>query len=329
MTGLQNKFVSKLNKLATSGTPFLFLIDFKMNMPEVFALDELPDGIAFSTPGFPDMQEDKNADTDFHFRAFPPDFNTYQTAFEAVQKELQKGNTYLLNLTFRSRIETSLSLNDIYQRSRAKYKLQYRDQFVVFSPETFVEINGHKISSHPMKGTIDAGLPEAARRLLDDEKETAEHNTIVDLIRNDLAIVSENVFVERFRYTDLLRTHRGDLLQLSSRVSGTLPRHYKNNLGEMLLTLLPAGSISGAPKPKTLEIIKRVENYDRGYYTGIFGVFDGKNLDSAVMIRFIENNSGTLWFKSGGGITAMSDVEKEYDELKQKIYVPIYRNDQD
>jgi para-aminobenzoate synthetase component 1 len=97
-------------------------------------------------------------------------------------------------------------------------------------------------------------------------------------------------------------------------------------LGEIILKLLPAGSITGAPKPKTLEIINRGENYKRDFYTGIFGYFDGKNLDSAVMIRFIENKNGQLYFKSGGGITSMSDATKEYDELIQKIYVPINRN---
>jgi para-aminobenzoate synthetase component 1 len=86
---------------------------------------------------------------------------------------------------------------------------------------------------------------------------------------------------------------------------------------------LPAGSITGAPKAKTVEIIKQTENYTRGFYTGIFGYFDGVNLDSAVMIRFIENENGRLFFKSGGGITSMSEVQKEYEELIQKIYVPI------
>jgi len=87
--------------------------------------------------------------------------------------------------------------------------------------------------------------------------------------------------------------------------------------------LLPAGSISGAPKLKTLEIILETETYNRGYYTGVFGYFDGINLDSCVMIRFIENQNERLIFKSGGGITMMSDLDSEYRELIKKIYVPV------
>jgi para-aminobenzoate synthetase component 1 len=319
-------FVSKVNNLAKAGTPFLFVIDFELNNPEVYPLNELPSGLLFNTPAFPTQHNFTTIIPDFHFEAFPPDFETYKKAFQAVQHEIQMGNTYLINLTFRSRIETSLTLQEIFYRSRAKYKLLYDNRFVVFSPETFIEITDGIISSCPMKGTIDATLPNADQLLLADEKETAEHNTIVDLIRNDLAMVSEDVYVEKFRYVELLQTHKGNLWQLSSRISGKLPADYKNRLGEILVKLLPAGSISGAPKQKTIEIIHQVENYDRGHYTGIFGVFDGINLDSAVMIRFIEQENGRLWFKSGGGITSMSEVEKEYNELIQKIYVPIHRN---
>jgi len=88
--------------------------------------------------------------------------------------------------------------------------------------------------------------------------------------------------------------------------------------------MLPAGSISGAPKKKTIEIIREVEGYERGFYTGIFGYFDGKNLDSAVAIRFIEKQGEKLIFKSGGGITYQSDWEKEYEEMQKKVYVPIF-----
>ena len=86
--------------------------------------------------------------------------------------------------------------------------------------------------------------------------------------------------------------------------------------------MLPAGSISGAPKTKTVSIIKEAENYERGFYTGVFGVFDGANIDSAVAIRFIEQKNGEFWYKSGGGITHQSNVKEEYIELLKKIYVP-------
>ena len=73
-----------------------------------------------------------------------------------------------------------------------------------------------------------------------------------------------------------------------------------------------------------MEIIEQEENYDRGFYTGITGYYNGKKLDSAVMIRFIEEQDGKMFFKSGGGISCKSDLESEYNEMKQKVYVPIY-----
>jgi para-aminobenzoate synthetase component 1 len=87
--------------------------------------------------------------------------------------------------------------------------------------------------------------------------------------------------------------------------------------------MLPAGSICGAPKAKTISIIQEVEQDPRGYYTGIFGYFDGEILDSAVNIRYLEKNDERLLYRSGGGITFLSDQESEYKELIEKIYVPV------
>ena len=95
-------------------------------------------------------------------------------------------------------------------------------------------------------------------------------------------------------------------------------------LGDILFSMLPAGSITGAPKKKTMQIIREAEGYERGFYTGITGYFDGDSLDSAVMIRFVEQEADGMYFKSGGGITFKSDARSEYEEMKQKIYVPIY-----
>ena len=132
--------------------------------------------------------------------------------------------------------------------------------------------------------------------------------------------------VDRFRYIERVGTNEGELLQVSSEITGKLPKGYRNRLGEILFSLLPAGSVTGAPKQKTLSIIRQAEKADRGYYTGICGIFDGNNLDSAVLIRFIENNDGILRFRSGGGITFLSESIHEYRELLDKVYVPIIRD---
>jgi len=131
------------------------------------------------------------------------------------------------------------------------------------------------------------------------------------------------VTVEKFRYLSHIKTNHKNLLQVSSQISGDLPKNYNENIGDIIFKMLPAGSISGAPKPRTLEIISNTEDYERGYYTGVFGIFDGKDTDSCVLIRYIENQNGQLIYKSGGGITFMSEAKKEYDELLKKVYVPI------
>ncbi|HAB53984.1 MAG TPA: aminodeoxychorismate synthase component I, partial [Ignavibacteriales bacterium] len=132
-----------------------------------------------------------------------------------------------------------------------------------------------------------------------------------------------NVKVEKFRYVEEVKASQKTLLQTSSLISGELRDNYQENIGTIMFSLLPAGSISGAPKRKTVDIIKEAEDYSRNYFTGIFGIFDGTNLDSAVLIRFIENIDGELYFKSGGGITFMSNPESEYQEMIDKVYVPI------
>ena len=133
------------------------------------------------------------------FTTSPVDFASYNKAFDLVKHEIGEGNTYLLNLTFPTEITGNLNLQDIFYTSHARYKLWFRGKFVVFSPEIFIRIEGQEIASFPMKGTIDADLPNAAEKIIRDVKEMAEHATIVDLIRNDMSIFASDVRVERFR----------------------------------------------------------------------------------------------------------------------------------
>ena len=316
-----------MNEWGEKREPFIFIIDFDMKEPLIFPLSEVdPKEVRFDVNGFSNCSFDKKIEQkEFSFNKLPCSYNEYLRAFEIVQRNLKYGNSYLINLTLPTKIETNLSLKDIFYRSEAKYKLLYKNKFVVFSPEIFVQINENGvISSFPMKGTIDASIKNAEEIILADEKEFAEHCTIVDLIRNDLSIIAKDVFVEKFRYIDKIKTHEKELLQVSSRISGKLGSDYHNKIGNIISALLPAGSISGAPKKKTVEIIKQAENYERGYYTGIFGIYDGNRLDSGVMIRFIENINGELFYKSGGGITVFSNPKKEYQELIDKVYVPVF-----
>jgi para-aminobenzoate synthetase component 1 len=304
--------------------PFLFIIDFEMEAIRLYQHNEdFPDSIKFSLPGTTNSFNLPLNKTPYTFKKIPVPFANYERAFDKVIHNIKSGNSFLLNLTFPTQVETDLSLNQIFTYSKSKYKLLIDNEFVVFSPETFVRIDKGLIYSYPMKGTINALLPDAEKIILENHKEMAEHFTIVDLIRNDLSTIASDVHVSRFRYIDRINTNFGDILQVSSEIVGKLPNDYLNQLGSIVFSLLPAGSVTGAPKPKTLQIIKEVEASKRGYYTGIFGYFDGQSLDSAVMIRFIENKDNSFWFRSGGGITFQSDVTDEYNELVRKVYVPI------
>jgi len=313
-----------MNEYGKKRLPFLFIINFDRTRADIFSPAEATgQSVLFNISGTRNYTKKATIGIEgTSFAKEPVSFSEYRIAFNKVREEIAKGNTYLLNLTFPTMIGTSYGLSEIFQRGISPYKLLYRDEFVVFSPETFIRIENNLISSFPMKGTIDAGLPGAAERLLLDYKEKAEHNTIVDLIRNDLSMVSKNVRVENFRYIEKIRTNEKDLLQTSSRITGNLQPKWEQEIGDILMTLLPAGSVTGAPKKKTVEIIKDVESYERGFYTGIFGFFDGLNLDSAVMIRFIEKTSDGMFFKSGGGITCFSKCQSEYREMIDKVYLP-------
>ena len=321
----REKSIRKINEFASREVPFVFLINFSGEGNYISTPEEASAGGLFlDMPGMVNHSFNRMSGKAIHLSKNPPDPELYQQAFNHVIEEILYGNSFLLNLTFPTQIECNYSIQDIFVQSRASFKLFLEDELVVFSPERFIRIQGSTISSNPMKGTIDASIPGAHSQLASDPKEDAEHNTIVDLIRNDLSTVASHVRVKRFKYIEKLKTHQGELLQMSSEITGKLPVNFRKSLGDILFRLLPAGSICGAPKKKTVEIIQEIEAYERGFYTGIFGSFDGQNLDSAVSIRYIEKHGKQLLFKSGGGITFMSDWKKEYDEMQKKVYVPVY-----
>ena len=388
---MKQEIIDKINQLASQDKPFLFVINYQGDKAFIRLLSDInPEECLFDFEGRGNLSHVwketlkegtsekeiwKEEISETTWQIEPPLYEDYERSFNIVKSNIMAGNSYLTNLTCRVPVSCNLSLEEIFHRAKGKYKLLLRRKrtqaedkahlkeenieenltpFVCFSPETFVRIKGGRIYSYPMKGTLDASLPNAEKQLMEDRKEAAEHATIVDLIRNDLSRVAEDVRVDKYRYIDVLHTNKGNILQTSSEISGRLPEDYPHHLGEILDAQLPAGSITGAPKDKTMQIIQEAEGYDRGFYTGIMGIYDHGELNSAVMIRFIEEEtspvdfetdgdkkfkasegkgdeasegkrdeaSRKLYFKAGGGITSKSDCRKEYEEVIQKIYLP-------
>ena len=312
-----------MNKLGKQNVPFVFILDAWAEHGYIIPLQESEKWLLFDLNGKTNHTIPVQKPILQNWDIFPVDYADYEKGFNLAMDHIRRGDSFLLNYTRQTRIETNLSLEELYHAGKARYKVHLKGTFTCFSPEIFVTIDEHgKIRSHPMKGTIPATSPDAEEQILHNRKEVAEHHTIVDLIRNDLSKVALKVEVEKFRYTEKIETNRLPLLQVSSGISGNLPNGWKEMLGDIFMELLPAGSVTGAPKHMTMEIIKKAEGYDRNWYTGIVGIFDGERVDSGVLIRYIEHIDGKLFFKSGGGITYQSQCKDEYNEMISKVYVP-------
>ncbi|WP_422160918.1 aminodeoxychorismate synthase component I [Aliarcobacter cryaerophilus] len=313
-------FQDILNKFGSLKEPFLFLISYDLEKIYIEKLQNLSQNIKFEI----DSKNIKNI-KDYSLKKYPISFDEYKKKFDLIQDEIKNGNSYLLNLTAQTKIDTNLTLDNIYEASSSLLKLRVKLDdldFVCFSPEKFIDIKDNKIYTYPMKGTIDTNLTDAKNILLNNKKELAEHTMVVDLLRNDLGKVANNIKVEEFRTFSKIVTKDRELFQTSSIISGDLQNNWQEKIGDILSNILPAGSITGTPKKSTIEILKNIENYDRGFYSGIFGIFDGINLQSFVLIRFIENINNELFYKSGGGITSDSTAKEEYEELLNKVYLP-------
>lgn len=312
-----------MDQLGGSNRPFFFLISFDKTKNLVIPEDEWQDfPVHFKFPLSSHGQMTTAAEIDIK-NVHLPKLSSYKQAFEKVRYHLRRGDTYLLNLSFEVPISLNGELRDVFHLANAPYKVFLADQFVSFSPEPFLNIHNDHAYTFPMKGTIDASIPNAKEVILNDYKEKAEHYTIVDLLRNDLSSIGKNTKVNRFRYLSPINRKEGELLQVSSEIQCELPESWPAQIGTLLMRILPAGSISGAPKKRTVEIINAVENHDRQWYTGVAGVYRDRKLNSSVLIRYIGQHHGQYYYKTGGGITFLSDLNKEYEEIRSKIYIPI------
>ncbi|HPB57921.1 MAG TPA: aminodeoxychorismate synthase component I [Bacteroidales bacterium] len=314
---------SRINYLSGQGCPFFFVINYEQTEGYLVEDPLHQSEVFFKFPTAENKPFTYSPD-EVAMKIIPNQFESYRSKFEKLQHYMKSREVWLANLTERTEIKPNISLEQIFALSESLYQVYVPGKFVCFSPERFVKIADGIISTNPMKGTIDATIPNAEEIIQNNPKEIDEHKAAVDLLSEELRAVSDHVYTSRYRYIDFVKTSRKQLLQVSSEIVGELPDDYKERMGDIIFSLLPAGSISGAPKQKVVEVLQDIEQIERGYYSGIAGYFDGSEMDSAVLIRFIEQDlqSNKFYFRSGGGITVNSDCESEYQEVLNKVYLP-------
>ena len=251
----------------------------------------------------------------------------YKQRVLTIKGYMAAGHSYQVNFTDRvSGVFTGTPLG-LYEQVLSQQPVSYAAflnlagrQILSFSPELFYRIHQGRISVRPMKGTWPRGRnatedEEAVRSLRNDEKNRAEHVTIVDLLRNDLGRVCE---LGSVNVDALMRVERYSTLhQMTSDISGSLQRH--RTASDIFHALFPSGSITGAPKRRTMEIIQETERAARGVYTGAIGYFGPQGeacLNVAIRTLLVGTNSFMLGV--GGGITVDSTARGEYEECKLK-----------
>jgi anthranilate synthase component 1 len=252
-------------------------------------------------------------------------------AFEAsvtrIQEDIAAGEIYQAVLSQRFQVETTAAPFDVYRTLRHVNPSPYmffirvgRDAIVGASPEMLVRVEGRRVETHPIAGTRRRGASDAEDRALGEElarneKERAEHVMLVDLGRNDVGRVAEIGSVRVAEYMAIERYSH--VMHLVSRVEGRLsPEHDRL---DALAAAFPAGTLTGAPKIRAMQILGGLEPSRRGLYGGAVGYLDfAGNLDFCIAIRTITMRDGLASVQVGAGIVADSEPAAEYEETRDK-----------
>lgn len=255
------------------------------------------------------------------------DKEQYCDMVERAKRYIQEGDVFQLVLSNRIEADIEGSLLDTYRMLRMTNPSPYMFYFssddieiAGASPETLVKLENGELHTYPLAGTRPRGATDEEdmlleKELLSDEKELAEHNMLVDLGRNDIGRISRIGTVEVEKYMNIERYSH--VMHIGSTVRGII-REDKDAL-DAVDSILPAGTLSGAPKLRACELICELENNKRGIYGGAIGYIDFTgNLDTCIAIRLAFAKNGKVFVRSGAGIVADSVPENEYQECVNK-----------
>lgn len=244
---------------------------------------------------------------------------------EIAKEYIQNGDLFQVVLSQRVSCKTKKSGFHIYRKLRNSnpspymFYIEFEDYKIIgSSPESLVSLRGNKVITNPIAGTRKRGTNEIedkdlSKDLLNDEKEKAEHVMLVDLGRNDIGKVSKIGTVE---VKDFMKVEKfSHVMHITSTVSG-------KDAFSALKACLPAGTVSGAPKIRAMEIIEELENRKRGIYAGAVGYFSyGGSMDMSIAIRTMILKDEVAYMQAGAGIVYDSVPEKEYEETFNKLKV--------
>tara|TARA_R110001592_G_scaffold198448_4_gene446680 strand:- start:3965 stop:5002 length:1038 start_codon:yes stop_codon:yes gene_type:complete len=249
----------------------------------------------------------------------------YKKQFDQIKNYIYSGDCYQVNLTQRFETNTDLNATDLYFATRQKIRTPYScfisfnetQHLLSFSPEQFIAIKNRIIESKPIKGTIaNTGNAENLDILKNSKKNQAENVMIVDLIRNDLGRVCK---ASSIHVPELFKVETYDNVHhLVSHIKGSLKKGVSEL--EAFLSCFPGGSITGAPKIRSMQIIDEIEKHDRSAYCGsVFYLNHNGNFDSNILIRTVIKDGDQLFCWAGGGIVADSEYLEEYQESLTKV----------
>jgi anthranilate synthase component 1 len=251
-----------------------------------------------------------------------PDQATYEAGVRRAKEHIRAGDAFQIVLSQRATRRTSATGIGLYRALRRVNPSPYlfllelpELTLIGSSPETMVKLEGRRASLNPIAGTAKPE-PGAEERLLASEKDRAEHIMLVDLGRNDLSRVCEpgTVQVERFLEVE----HYSHVIHLVSEVSGTLADGM--NAFDLLRATFPAGTVSGAPKVRAMQIISELEQFRRGPYAGAIGyALPNGDLDTCIALRTVFLIDGVAHLQAGAGLVADSDPTAEHEECLNKL----------
>lgn len=261
----------------------------------------------------------------------------YMNSIVEGKHAIHDGDIFQIVISRRFEAETDALPLDVYrvlrQTNPSPYMYLYAFEdtegepysIVGSSPEALVTVTGDRATTHPIAGSRPRGDTHAhdvalAEELLADEKERSEHLMLVDLSRNDLSKIADPGTVEVTQFMDIERFSH--IMHISSTVEARIREDA--NAYDVLKATFPAGTLSGAPKPRAMQLLDDYEPHRRGVYAGVVGYFDfAGNMDMAIAIRTALLRNGRAYIQAGAGIVADSDPETEADESVSKAAAPL------